>query len=104
MRRRMFGIFSFIESQARRRRPGGYRLRREPHGQAAASAQTGIVLGPAGHPVALLGDVMTPSGIRFERQEACPCIVEGLAPAPSYPTPPKRAIGATRRQAVRTSR
>jgi len=47
--------------------------------------------------VPLLGDVMAPSGIRFERQEGCPCMVEGLAPASSYPTPPKRAIDATRR-------
>src|SRR3954451_17173815 len=28
-----------------------------------------------GHPLLLLGDVMAPSGIRFERQEACPCMV-----------------------------
>ena len=28
----------------------------------------------------LLGDVMAPSGIRFERQEECPCMVEGPRP------------------------
>jgi hypothetical protein len=74
------------------------RLRREPHGQAAAGTQAGVVLGPVGHPVLLLGDVMAPSGIRFERQEGCPCMVEGPRPGPilPYPMPPKRAIDATR--------
>jgi hypothetical protein len=56
------------------------RLRRKPDGQAAASAQAGIVLGPVGHPVPLLGDVMAPRGIRFERQEGCSCTVEGPRP------------------------
>ena len=36
-------------------RPRGDRLRREPHRQAAAGAQGGIVLSPVGHPLLLLG-------------------------------------------------
>src|SRR3954454_24287690 len=32
-----------------------------PHGQAATGTQGSIVLGPVGHPVLLLGDVMAPS-------------------------------------------
>ena len=52
----------------------GDRLRREPHGQAAAGAQASIVLGPVGHPVPLLGDQtaveIEPQStlIRFTRQ------------------------------------
>src|SRR3954454_4712415 len=46
------------------------------------------VLGPVGHPVPLPGDVMAPSGIRFERQETYPCWWRGLAPVSSYPKPP----------------
>src|SRR4051812_43259850 len=65
--------------------PPGDCLRRELHGQAAAGAQTGIVLGPVGHPVPLLGDVMAPSGIRFEWQEGCPCMVEGTRPDLTLP-------------------
>jgi hypothetical protein len=46
--------------------------------------------------VLLLGGVMAPSGIRFERQEGCPCMVEGLAPASPYPKALRRPIPATR--------
>ena len=67
-------------ADARRCRPGRNCLRREPDGQAAAGAQAGIVLGPVGHPVPLLGDVMAPSGIRFERREECPYMVKGSRP------------------------
>src|SRR5215213_1562505 len=85
---------------ARRCRPGRDCFRREPDGQAAASTQGGVILGPVGHPVLLLGDVMAPSGIRFERQEGCPCMVKEPRPGPilPYPMPTKRAIDATRWQ------
>ena len=43
-----------------------------------------------------LGDVMASSGIRFERQEACLCMVEGPRPGLILPETPKRAIDATR--------
>jgi hypothetical protein len=52
--------------------------RREPDREAAAGAQAGVVLGPVGHPVVLLRDMMAASGIRFERQERCLCMVGGL--------------------------
>src|SRR5215216_6049049 len=38
-----------------------------------------------GDPVPLLGDVMAPSGIRFERQEECPCMMEGTRPGLTLP-------------------
>src|SRR3954447_5920913 len=57
---------------ARRCHPGRDRLRREPYGQAAAGTQTGIVLGPVGHPVPLLGDVMATGCLGFERHGGGP--------------------------------
>jgi hypothetical protein len=76
---------------ARRCRPGGDRLRREPHGQAAASAQGGIVLGPVGHPVPLLGDVMAIGCLGFERHGRDPSVREGAVvlhrPAPDANRP-----------------
>jgi hypothetical protein len=48
--------------------------------RAAAGAQARVVLGPVGHPVVLLRNVMAASGIRLERQERCPCMVEGARP------------------------
>src|SRR4051812_17057577 len=52
-------------------------LRREPHGQAAASVQGGIVLGPVGHPVPLLPNVMAISRFGFERHGRDPSVREG---------------------------
>jgi hypothetical protein len=66
--------------------PRGDRLRREPHGQAAASAQARIVLGPVGHPVLLLGNVVATGCLGFERHGRGPSIREGAVvlhrPAP----------------------
>ena len=76
--------------------PGRDRLGREPHGQAATGAQTGIVLGPVRDPLLLLGDVMAPSGIRFERQEGCPCMVEG--PRPGFILPDAAPSGRSMQQ------
>ena len=75
----------------RQGRPRSNRLRREPHGQAAASAQTGVVLGPVGHPVPLLGDVMATGCFGFERHGGDPSVREGAAflrrPAPDANRP-----------------
>ena len=81
---------------ARRCRPGRDRLRREPHGQAAASAQTGVVLGPVGHPVPLLRNVAATGCLGFERHGRDPSVREGAVvlhrPAPDA----NRPIRATR--------
>src|SRR3954468_16438951 len=52
-------------------------LRREPHGQAAAGAQTGLVLGPIGHPVPLLRNVAATGWLGFERHGRGPSVREG---------------------------
>ena len=84
--RRQIGVGGLpAPAGARRCHPGRDCLRREPHGQAAAGAQGGIILGPVGHPVPLLRNVMAASGIRFERQEECPCRVEGTRPGLTLP-------------------
>jgi hypothetical protein len=47
--------------------PGGDRRVGGPDRQAATLAQGSVVLGPVGHPVPLLGDRMTASGVGLER-------------------------------------
>ena len=47
--------------------PGRDRLLGEPDRQAAALAQGGVILGPVGDPVPLLGDAVTASGVGLER-------------------------------------
>src|SRR5205085_7368838 len=46
--------------------PGRDRLFAEPHRQAATLAQGSIIFRPVGHPILLLGDVMTAIGIGLE--------------------------------------
>ena len=81
----------------------GSHISGSPASKAAAGAQPGVVLSPVGHPVPLLGDVMAPSGIRFERQEGSPRMVKEPRPGPilPYPMPTKRAIDATRWRMVK---
>ena len=74
-----------VSAGARFSLPRGGCLRREPLGQTTAGAQSRIVLGPVGHPVPLLRDVMAPSSIHFERQEGCPCRGEGTRPDLTLP-------------------
>ena len=52
--------------------PGGNRLLSEPDSQTSALAQAGVVLGPVRHPVSLLRDAVTASGIGFERHGRYP--------------------------------
>ena len=59
--------------------PGLDRLGREPHGEAAAGAQAGVVLGPVGHPVALPRDVAPAIGVGLERQGGSTLDIRGLA-------------------------
>ena len=54
------------------------RLRREPHGQAAASTQAGVVLGPVRDPVALLGNAVPTGGIGLERHSGRPMQQDGF--------------------------
>ena len=61
--------------------PGFHRLQRESHGEAAASPEVSIVLGPVGHLVFLLRNVMTPSGVQLERQEGCSFRMKGSHPS-----------------------
>ena len=78
------------------RAPGRDRRLGEPDRQAATLAQGGVVLGPVGHPVPLLGDVVTASGIGLERHDKHPGIMEGanLLPYPTASTNPLiRATG-----------
>src|SRR3712207_7509271 len=53
---------------ARRRAPRLDRLRCEPHGEAAASPKSGIVLGPVLDPVLLRRNVMPTIGIGLDRK------------------------------------
>jgi hypothetical protein len=46
--------------------PGGNRLVREPHSEASALAQGRVIFDPVRHPVSLLRNVVTASGIGFE--------------------------------------
>ena len=88
---------------ARRCHPGRDCLRREPDRQAAAGAQAGVILGPVGHPVPLLGNVAATGRLGFERHGRGPSIREGAVvlhrPAPDA----NRPIHATRRRIVRPS-
>ena len=65
------------------RPPGGNRLLREPDREASALAQGGVVLGPVRHPVPLLGDMVTASGIGFERHGRDPRSGGRSPPMPS---------------------
>jgi hypothetical protein len=46
--------------------PGGNGLVREPDGETAPLTQAGVVLGPARHPIPLLGDATAVGGISLE--------------------------------------
>ena len=52
--------------------PGGNRVLREPNGETAPLPQAGVVLGPVRHPVPLLGNVVTASGIGLEGHSGHP--------------------------------
>ena len=53
------------------------RLCREPHGDAAAGAQTRLVGRPVGHPVPLLRDAVPAVGIDLVRHGGRPSAIEG---------------------------
>ena len=72
---------------ARPSAPGRDRLRREPHGQAAARPQAGLVGRPVRHPVPLLRDAVPAVLVRFERQARRPWSVTGRRPIPVLPRP-----------------
>src|SRR4051794_8672739 len=76
---------------ARRGHPGRDRLRREPDRQAAAGAQTGVVLGPVGHPVPLLRNVAATGCLGFEWHGRGPSVRKGAVvlhrPAPDANRP-----------------
>src|SRR5258705_9556070 len=63
---------------------------REPHGQAAALAQGGVIGGPIRHLVPLLRDVLTAILVRFEWHDDCPRVRNRAALLlPVTPRPPK---------------
>src|SRR3954451_19961158 len=76
--------------RGRRRAPGRDGVIAEPDRQAPALPQAGVVFGPIGHPVALLGNVVTASGMGLKRHKEFPGIVDGTA---AYPTHPARPSG-----------
>jgi hypothetical protein len=73
------------------RAPGRDRLLREPDRQAPALTQAGVLRAPVRHPVALLGDVVTASGMGLERHKEFPGIVGGGGSLPHPPCEAKRA-------------
>src|SRR3954470_15768768 len=73
------------------RAPGRDRLLREPDRQAPALTQADVIRAPARHPVALLGDVVTASGMGLERHQEFPGIVGGGGSLPHPPCEAKRA-------------
>src|SRR5258705_6482496 len=72
---------------------------REPHGQAAALAQGGVIGGPIRHLVPLLRDVLTAILVRFEWHDDCPRVRNRAALlyrsllARQRPIPATRCIG-----------
>ena len=62
--------------------PGRDRLVAEPHRQAAALAQAGVVLAPVRDLVLLLGDVVAAVLVQLERQGGHPGIRDGAIPLP----------------------
>src|SRR4051794_22412048 len=69
--------------RGRLRPPGRDRLLGEPDRQAPTLTQAGVVRAPVRHPVPLLGEVVTASGMGLERHKQFPGIVDGTA---AYPT------------------
>ena len=78
--------------RAWRRAPGRDGVIAEPDRQAPALPQAGVILGPIGHSVALLGNVVTASGMGLERHKEFPGIVDGAAPYPTHPARPSGRI------------
>ncbi len=72
------------------------RLCREPHGKAAAGAQTSLVGGPVRHPVPLLWDAVPAVGIGLVRHGGRLISHRGLALTPTYPRVPSRTTHAPR--------
>src|SRR3954470_21478881 len=77
--------------RGRLRAPSRDRLLREPDRQAPALTQAGVLRAPVRHPVALLGDVVTASGMGLERHKQFPGIVGGGGSLPHPPCEAKRA-------------
>src|SRR3954470_20161479 len=77
--------------RGRLRAPSRDRLLREPDRQAPALTQADVLRAPVRHPVALLGDVVTASGMGLERHKQFPGIVDGGGSLPHPPCEAKRA-------------
>src|SRR3954462_12376978 len=75
--------------------PGRDRRVREPDCETATLAQGGVILGPVGHPVPLLGNVAATGCLGFERHDRDPSVRKGAVvlrrPAPDA----NRSIRAT---------
>ncbi len=69
-------------------RPRRDRLVSEPHRQAAALAQAGVVSGPVRHPVLLARDVVTAVLVQLERQDGHPELRRRSPTSPSASAPP----------------
>src|SRR4051812_4733470 len=70
------------------RSPGRDRLLREPDRQAPALTQADVLRAPIRHPVPLLGEVMTASGVGLERHRGFRGAWVGAAPYPTHPARP----------------
>jgi hypothetical protein len=80
--------------------PGGNCLVAEPHGQAAALAQTGVILAPVRDLMLLLGDVMAAVLVQLERHSGCPGL--GRDPLLRHPPPgTNQPIPATRSRGLK---
>src|SRR3954466_1546438 len=74
--------------RGRLRPPGRDRLLREPDRQAPALTQADVLRAPVRHPVPLLGEVRTASGVGLERHRNSRGSWVGAAPYPTHPARP----------------
>jgi hypothetical protein len=81
--------------RGRLRPPGRDRLLREPDRQAPTLTQADVLRAPVRHPVPLLGDVVTASGMGLERHKEFLGIVGGGGSLPHPPCEAKRATAVT---------
>src|SRR3954451_3342698 len=89
-----FWTVSATSARARLGAPPLDRLGREPHREAAAGAQAGVVLSPVDYLLALSWSAVPAIGVGLARNGALPSLLNGLPPTTAYSQPtPRRSVG-----------